>query len=397
MPPSTRSTAQSSTTGTTPQIRDSGPPFDDADADIILRSVDNVDFRVIRAILSRASQGFRDMFAAQPSPSSYNNSEDSDPNDFKDGIPVIRLEEDAATLYALLRLIYPLDNPSFKNHIGLLQSVMRAVDKYVVDSMPRTIETILKSFVEKYPHLVYAMACRYDRPRIADQAAVETLRQPIMLSDGPLSDMDLLQISSVQFRKLLQYHHRCTEAATSLLHAWSPGVAPRDPAFYPCSQLPNNPPPGPLCTCQRLRVPSAAPEQIGWDSFDVPFWISEFLRYCELKVNTRPHWMNLDRHPVHLSREGVANHDDLLVTAIHHARRCARCELKVHEELPAFRRRLLIALKERVELVSDHDFVSYSLPQTRPYILIPRYLCHTARRVRPGKDAHQELVPHLPS
>ncbi|KAI0272559.1 hypothetical protein BC834DRAFT_857294 [Gloeopeniophorella convolvens] len=42
-------------------VNDFGPPFDDADADIILRSTDNVDFRVYSVILSKASAVFRDL------------------------------------------------------------------------------------------------------------------------------------------------------------------------------------------------------------------------------------------------------------------------------------------------------------------------------------------------
>ncbi|KAI0305826.1 hypothetical protein B0F90DRAFT_1609499, partial [Multifurca ochricompacta] len=67
-------------------------PFDDADADIILRSADNFDFRVYRVILSKASPVFRDMFTF-PHPGSCGKSDD---DDHKDGLPLVRLPESSA-------------------------------------------------------------------------------------------------------------------------------------------------------------------------------------------------------------------------------------------------------------------------------------------------------------
>ncbi|KAF8273062.1 hypothetical protein EI94DRAFT_1564704 [Lactarius quietus] len=40
-----------------------GPPFDDADADIILRSSDQVDFHVYRVLLSKSSPFFKSIFS----------------------------------------------------------------------------------------------------------------------------------------------------------------------------------------------------------------------------------------------------------------------------------------------------------------------------------------------
>ncbi|KAH9976032.1 hypothetical protein BGW80DRAFT_1119802, partial [Lactifluus volemus] len=74
--------------------------FDDADADIILRSIDNLDFRVYRVILSKASPVFNDMFIFPhpPCPSPFV----KNPDDYKDGLPLVRLPESSATLDAFI-------------------------------------------------------------------------------------------------------------------------------------------------------------------------------------------------------------------------------------------------------------------------------------------------------
>ena len=68
-----------------PTIREAGAPFADTDADIILRSSDNVDFRAHRLFLSKASPVFADMFAS------------SSPNagEMLEGCPVVHLSDAA--------------------------------------------------------------------------------------------------------------------------------------------------------------------------------------------------------------------------------------------------------------------------------------------------------------
>ena len=82
------------------KARDYGPPFDDTDADTILRSVDELDFRVYRVILSKASPVFRDMFTF-PHPGPH-----EDDDDHKDGIPLVRLPESSVSSSMLLYAIY---------------------------------------------------------------------------------------------------------------------------------------------------------------------------------------------------------------------------------------------------------------------------------------------------
>ncbi|KAI0310090.1 hypothetical protein OF83DRAFT_916727, partial [Amylostereum chailletii] len=52
------------------RIREAGAPWDDLDADLIVRSADNVDFRVYKCILAKACRAFDEIFATQRQPHS---------------------------------------------------------------------------------------------------------------------------------------------------------------------------------------------------------------------------------------------------------------------------------------------------------------------------------------
>lgn len=74
------------------------PPFDRADADLILRSCDNVDFRVYRSVLSLASPFFEGMLTL------------AQPDDTRAGAeepPVVQMAEDKMMLRLLLQWCYP--------------------------------------------------------------------------------------------------------------------------------------------------------------------------------------------------------------------------------------------------------------------------------------------------
>jgi hypothetical protein len=89
-----------------PPARDFGAPFDFADADVCLRSVDGCHFRAHRAILAVASATLRDLgFAAR-----------SGAGDTRDGLvvlPFVAPGETAAVVANFLRLVYPGDAPVF--------------------------------------------------------------------------------------------------------------------------------------------------------------------------------------------------------------------------------------------------------------------------------------------
>lgn len=91
---------------------DFGPPFNDKDADVILRSSDNVDFAVHRVFLCKTSPLFKAMLSPQQSFASLNviavPAFVLRPSGTKKGLPVIALTERSPILHALLCLILPI-------------------------------------------------------------------------------------------------------------------------------------------------------------------------------------------------------------------------------------------------------------------------------------------------
>jgi BTB/POZ domain len=73
-------------------------PFEVPDANIIIRSSDNIDFRVHKSLLAMASPFFKDLLSL-PQPSD---------SEIVDGLPVVRLPESSELLNNLLSILYPV-------------------------------------------------------------------------------------------------------------------------------------------------------------------------------------------------------------------------------------------------------------------------------------------------
>ena len=73
-------------------------PFEVPDANLIIRSSDNIDFRVHKSLLAMASPFFKDLLSL-PQPSD---------SEIVDGVPVVRLPESSELLNNLLSILYPV-------------------------------------------------------------------------------------------------------------------------------------------------------------------------------------------------------------------------------------------------------------------------------------------------
>jgi hypothetical protein len=181
--------------------------FDAPDADIILRSSDNVDFRVHRCVLATASPFFRDMFTL-PQPKAETSS-DATP------IPVIPVSEPHQTLDSLLRFIYPVADPLVAT-LDDINPILAAASKYDFVSVVSTMRKLLVAprFLESSPTRVFAIASRYELEPEAQIASRYTLN--INVLDCPLSD-DLKHITAHSYHRLLELHRRRADAAQGLL------------------------------------------------------------------------------------------------------------------------------------------------------------------------------------
>ena len=86
-----------------PKNTSSAAPLDHldvSDADVIIQSCDLVNFRVHKRTLAMSSPFFYDMFSLpQPQPSN---------EELVDGLPIVRLSEDAEVLNGLITMLYSI-------------------------------------------------------------------------------------------------------------------------------------------------------------------------------------------------------------------------------------------------------------------------------------------------
>jgi hypothetical protein len=184
--------------------RNFGPPFERKDADLVIRSCDQVDFHVHKAILGIASVAFEDMFTA---PGQGRNES------------TVNLAEDSKTLHRLLTAIYPVDlsiPETFEEYLSLIASCQ----KYQMDSTAAHIRSLLK---ERTPLLftalnsfhAYGIASRYHLQEEALLAARLTLERGM---DFDTCGEDLHYISGGDLFRLWKYRTKCTTVAKDCIN-----------------------------------------------------------------------------------------------------------------------------------------------------------------------------------
>lgn len=189
--------------------------FDYRDADIVLRSCapDTVDFRVHKHVLAIASTFFESMFTL-PQGEGWKG-EGCGSGDDELCLPIVDVSEDAPTLETLLRIIYPLPDPTIDS-LDHLIAVLAAACKYDIDVAIQHLRVALlaPAFLHTNPLRVYAIACRFELDAEARLASRHTLR--VNVAECPLTD-DLRHISAFQYHRLLDLHRRRAKAAQELI------------------------------------------------------------------------------------------------------------------------------------------------------------------------------------
>ena len=260
-------------------------PFDHAKADIILRSSDNVDFRVFKLFLSLASPFFETLFDI-PQPVE----EDGD-QEVKDGLAVVPVTEDSKTLDALLRFCYPctlVDDPKLE----VLQDAMdilEAARKYSLDVIEKKACQAIANpkILEVEPLRCFAIA---HRGRLREEtllAAKYTLAQPLIPSW--FQEIDL--IAATDLLSLLTYHKKSGDAvyALRLNLSW---ITSHYGGSQACSWLYGQYQQGYStcnCACQRANTPKYAVFGVSlqwWEDFMEETFTALQDKPCEKTVRT---------------------------------------------------------------------------------------------------------------
>jgi hypothetical protein len=196
----------------------------DLDTDIVLRSSDDVQFRVRKSLLTNASPVFNDMFSV-PSPDS-----DSD-------TPVIDLSEPSITLNLILDLCNTY-SPFASLRIDSLSDIanlLQAADKYDIKSIQtRALSSLDQTkFLENEPLRVYAIASRFGAHETAALAARRVLRYPLLHAEY-FSELELVDGGTIY--RILHYHKQCSAAALEVAsdHTW---IRDGTFGFIDCSEV----------------------------------------------------------------------------------------------------------------------------------------------------------------
>jgi BTB/POZ domain len=287
-------------------------PFDDPDADVVLCTADNVQFRVHKLFLSFASPFFRDMFKLPPPPP---NSEDTDDG----GRPIIPVAESSRTLRLLLNFCHPARDTTLETFEDI-EEMLTVMTKY---DMRDYMEAVRKQFVSpafmgKEPLRAFAIAYRLKLKDEAILAMKESIRHPLMTP----YITDLEHIPASAYHHYFTYRNLCAERVMTLV---DPEIGPIWSKF----------------TWYRYNRCGCAKES---DRRNWRFWFVNYVnrvakslaaRPC-VEAATDPEWFEL------VTKEAE----------------CLCCTQKAHEDLAAFSRdHLLPSIRKEISEVSIRGIV----------------------------------------
>ncbi|TFY63454.1 hypothetical protein EVG20_g6307 [Dentipellis fragilis] len=167
----------SDTDGPTPY----GSPFDDEDADVILRSSNLVDFRTYKVLLKKASPIFADIFSLPQSPTQEGNLSSKD---YQDGLPIVCVTEDGPTIEALLAILSHVRMPKPAS-LEQAAAIIAAAKKYEMDGVVLAARaTVTKGMVDADNSLrAFGIAHRLRLRDEALAAARYTLEKPMSIEE----------------------------------------------------------------------------------------------------------------------------------------------------------------------------------------------------------------------
>jgi BTB/POZ domain len=179
-----------------------------SNADVILRSIDRVNFRVHKSVLATSSPFFDDMFTLR------------EPTNAEtiDGLPVVDLSEDAETLDSLMSMLYPVPPEIPKTNDNIL-ALLAASQKFEMDSVQSSIRAQVKHKGLLSPKgaeafRVYALACQKKLIPEMKTAAYLTMGYPFTFE---YLGEALRSFEGWALRDLASFRQLCTDSLVSCL------------------------------------------------------------------------------------------------------------------------------------------------------------------------------------
>jgi hypothetical protein len=182
-----------------------------SDADIVLQSSNFVNFRIHKSILASSSPFFKDMFSL-PQPSN---------NEVVDGLPVLRLSEDAELVRALITVLYPI-SPEIPDSYERVLALLGVAQKYDMAAVMSSIRAeVICSGSPAPPRAqalrAYAIAFSNGLSHEMSTAARLTLDNPLTF-EALGEDLPLFEGSALP--TLAKYRKMCKDSVVSCLESF---------------------------------------------------------------------------------------------------------------------------------------------------------------------------------
>ncbi|KAJ6581665.1 hypothetical protein B0H19DRAFT_1116227 [Mycena capillaripes] len=285
-------------------VTDASSPFDDPSGDIIIRSSENVDFRMHKVLLSLASSFFKEMFEIpQGQTVEGEGKQRFKPDEVRDGIPVIFMYDDQNRVCGkdVVEFILGSCHPARFHSIAPLpaEMVQPVIDVATRYRMDWAVKAVLHDphLLKTNPFLVFAHASHRGFSAEVALAANGTLR--FRIQDFPLEPA-LKLISAYQYHILLEFHKRCGKAAAGIARGeirFTPNETLRETIdWIPSETLRSFPRPhGP---CSSIHDPGSQANQVKHWNFKLRLdgvwhstqsWWTEYMESTAVALESRPH------------------------------------------------------------------------------------------------------------
>ncbi|KAF8263770.1 hypothetical protein EI94DRAFT_1806752 [Lactarius quietus] len=210
--------------------------FDYPGADIVLRSFDSHDFRVLKLYIVNSSPVLQELILR-----SVPNTPDRPSGEEQEPLPIVKLPESGVTLYSLLTLIFPVA-PILPSTSEKIMELLGVAQKYQMSSVLSHIRGIIGArkdppFIRPETAIhIYFLAQQHQLHQEALQAAQVTLQLSMTVED--LGDkLDFPGMTGAYLYELWKYHERVrTDLKSSILEFRNSGL-PDDAKRLRCQIL----------------------------------------------------------------------------------------------------------------------------------------------------------------
>jgi hypothetical protein len=178
--------------------------FDTGDADLILKSSDDVEFRVHKLIIFLASANHL-----------CNMPVESD----ADTLPVIRLSENSVTLGTLVSMCYPVADIDFED-LSVAYEVLKAAMKFEMKKIFQTLRVKLAHYIESDPLRIYFTSIAFGLKEEAIKASKVFALSSDDSANAYVREMEV--VPAIAYHRLLKYRYQCRAAAANKWDVYNP-------------------------------------------------------------------------------------------------------------------------------------------------------------------------------